>query len=76
VSEPAQSTRKHSELDEATVAALAKRTRTPIEVVKHLYDQEIAELQSKSVAKNFIDVIARRRDSWPPTRHRQPLRRP
>ena len=36
------------------MAALAKRTRTPIEVVKHLYDQEIAELQSKSVVKNFI----------------------
>jgi Protein of unknown function (DUF3562) len=61
VSEPAQSTRKYGELDEASAAALARRTRTPIEVVKHLYAQEIAELQSKSTVKNFIDVIAGRR---------------
>jgi Protein of unknown function (DUF3562) len=61
VSEPAESRRRHSELGEATVAALARRTRTSVEVVKHLYDAEIAELQSTSVVKNFIDVIARRR---------------
>jgi Protein of unknown function (DUF3562) len=61
VSEPPESRRRHSELDEATVAALASRTRTSVEVVKHLYDEEIAELQSTSVVKNFIDVIARRR---------------
>jgi hypothetical protein len=55
------SMRNHREGDEATVAALAQKTRTSIEVVKHLYDEEIAELQSKSTVKNFIGVIASRR---------------
>jgi hypothetical protein len=43
-------------LDEATAAAQARPTRTPIEVVKYLYGQEIDE--SKSGVENFIDVIA------------------
>jgi len=46
---------------QATVAALAQKTRTSIKVVTHLYDEEIAELQAKSTVKNFIGVIASRR---------------
>jgi hypothetical protein len=53
--------RNHKEWDEATFAALSQKTRTPIEVVKHLYDEETSELQSKSTVKNFIGVIADRR---------------
>jgi len=47
--------------DEASVAALAHKTRTPIDVVRHIYDEELAELDSKSTVKNFIEVIAGRR---------------
>jgi hypothetical protein len=61
VSEPAQSKRKYTELDETTVTALARKTRAPVEVVKRLYTEELAELQSKSTVKNFISVIAGRR---------------
>ena len=61
MTELAHSRRNHTQGDEATVAALAQKTRTSIEVVKRLYDEEIAELQSKSTVKNFIGVIAGRR---------------
>ena len=47
--------------DEVSVAALAHKTRTPIDVVRHIYDEELAELDSKSTVKNFIEVIAGRR---------------
>jgi hypothetical protein len=47
--------------DESTVSAIARKTRTPIEVVKHLYDEEFAELKSNSAVKNFLEVIAGRR---------------
>jgi hypothetical protein len=60
VSEPTYSLVKASS-DESAVAALAQRTRTPIEIVRHLYDQELAELRSKSTVKNFLGVIASRR---------------
>jgi hypothetical protein len=47
--------------DEVSVAALADKSRTPIDVVRHIYDEELAELDSKSTVKNFIEVIAGRR---------------
>jgi hypothetical protein len=43
------------------VAALAHNACAPVEVVKSFYDEELAELQSKSKVKKFIEVIARRR---------------
>ena len=60
MAEPAHLISKTSR-DESTVAALAQKTHTPIEVVKHLYDEELADLESKSTVKSFIDVIAGRR---------------
>jgi Protein of unknown function (DUF3562) len=47
--------------DDAAVAALARKTQTPIDVVRHIYDEELADLDSKSAVKNFIEVIAGRR---------------
>jgi Protein of unknown function (DUF3562) len=60
VSEPTYSLVKASS-DESAVTALAQRTHIPIEIVRHLYDQELAELRSKSTVKNFLGVIASRR---------------
>lgn len=58
--EPATST-PNTAADESTVSAIARKTRTPVEVVKHLYDKEFAELKSNSAVKNFLNVIAARR---------------
>jgi hypothetical protein len=43
------------------VSAIARKTHTPVDVVKNLYDEELAELQSNSAVKSFLDVIAGRR---------------
>jgi hypothetical protein len=43
------------------VAAIARKTHTPVDLVKHLYDEELAELRSHSAVKGFLDVIAGRR---------------
>ena len=48
-------------LNEGTIAALAHKTHTPIDVVKHLYNEELADLESKSAVKKFIEIIAGRR---------------
>lgn len=50
-----------SQSDERAIASLAKATDTAPDVVKHLYDEEIAKLRAKSNVKNFIGVIAGRR---------------
>ena len=47
--------------DERTVATLAERTRTSRDVVRQLYDEEIALLHAQATVKNFIGVIAGRR---------------
>jgi hypothetical protein len=47
--------------DDAAVTALALRSQTPMDVVRHIYDEELAELDSMSTVKNFIEVIASRR---------------
>jgi predicted nucleic acid-binding protein len=54
-------TRKRKASDEATVSALAMKARVPREFVQHLYDEEMAELESASIVKNFINVIASNR---------------
>ena len=51
----------HSQSDERAIASLAKETDTAPDVVKHLYDEEIAKLRARSNVKNFIGVIAGRR---------------
>ena len=58
---PAHAGRKTARADESTIAALAKETHTSHEVVKHIYDEEMAALHANASVKNFIDVIARRR---------------
>jgi hypothetical protein len=47
--------------DAVAIAALAKQTQTAQEIVKHLYDEEIAVLHAVAAVKNFIGVIAGRR---------------
>ena len=55
------STRKTPQSDEATISALAKETRTAVEVVRDLYEDEITTLRVQASVKNFIGVIAGRR---------------
>ena len=47
--------------DDATIAALAKQTHTAHDVVKRLYEEEIAALHDKATVKKFVHVIAGRR---------------
>jgi len=47
--------------DDATITALAKQTHTSHDVVKRLYEEEIAALHDKASVKHFVDVIASRR---------------
>jgi len=41
--------------------ALAKQTHTAHDVVKSLYEEEIAALHDKATVKSFVPVIASRR---------------
>jgi hypothetical protein len=43
------------------VSALAAKARVPREFVQRLYDEEMAELESTSTVKTFINVIAENR---------------
>jgi Protein of unknown function (DUF3562) len=61
VPDAAFSTRKTPQSDEAAISALAKQTRTAVEVVRDLYEDEIATLMVQASVKNFIGVIAGRR---------------
>jgi len=47
--------------DEVTITTLARQTDTNRELVRHLYDEEIAALHERATVKNFIGVIAGRR---------------
>jgi hypothetical protein len=57
----AHSTRKPHESDETTITKLAKQTHTDTEVVRHLYEEEIAALHRDAAVKGFVGVIAARR---------------
>lgn len=57
----AHSKRKSSESDETTITKLAKQTHTDAEVVRHLYEEEIAALHREAAVKGFVGVIAARR---------------
>jgi hypothetical protein len=50
-----------SRVDEATIAALAIQTDTDRSIVKSLYAEELAHLESQASIKNFIGIIAARR---------------
>jgi hypothetical protein len=47
--------------DDATIDALAKRTRTAHDVVREIYAEEAAAVHSEAKVKNFVSVIAGRR---------------
>ena len=47
--------------DSTTVATLAQETRTSPEVVKDLYQQEVATVGAAAKVRNFIGIIAGRR---------------
>ena len=40
------------------MSELAAKTRAPRELVQRMYDEEMAELESSSTVKTFIEVIA------------------
>jgi len=47
--------------DDATIAALSKGAHTTHEVVRRLYDLEVAALHAEAKVKTFIPIIAGRR---------------
>jgi hypothetical protein len=53
--------RHSAQSDETTVAKLAQQTGTSQELVKRIYDEEIAALYAGSSVKHFVPVIAGRR---------------
>ena len=50
-----------SRLSDSTTAALAKETHTSPDVVKDLYNQEVAAVGAAAKVRNFIGIIAGRR---------------
>jgi hypothetical protein len=61
VSDALPSPRSRAQADEAAIATLAHQTDSNRELVRDLYDEEIAALREKATVKNFIGVIAGRR---------------
>jgi Protein of unknown function (DUF3562) len=47
--------------NEAVIAELARHTNTAPEVVKNLYESEVADLQASASVPNFIGLIASKR---------------
>ena len=47
--------------DESRVSEIARKTHTPLEVVRDLYEEELADLEAHSAVESFLDVIAGRR---------------
>ena len=56
-----QTVRDFQRTSDAAVIALAQKTRAPVDAVRRIYDEELAELDSTSTVKNFIEVLAGRR---------------
>ena len=50
-----------SKADDAAVAALARESSASFDVVKALYEEEVAALVSQATVKQFVGVIATRR---------------
>ena len=61
MTETAHSKRTSRQSDEATITKLAKQTHANVDVVRHLYEEEIAALHNEASVKGFIGVIAARR---------------
>jgi len=61
MTDTAHSKRRSHGSDETTLTKLAKQANADVEVVRHLYDEEIEALQKEAAVKGFIGVIAARR---------------
>jgi len=61
MTDSAHSKRRSQESHESTISKLAKQTQANEEVVRHLYDEELAALRKEATVKGFIGVIAARR---------------
>jgi Protein of unknown function (DUF3562) len=46
---------------EETLAAIAKKTSTSLDIVKELYEEEAATLSARATIEQFVSVIATRR---------------
>ena len=46
---------------EETLAAIAKETSTSLDIVKALYEEEVATLSAHATIRQFVSVIATRR---------------
>jgi hypothetical protein len=55
------STRRSQRSHEDAIAKLAKQTHTDVDVVRNVYDEEMAALQSEAAVKGFVGVIVARR---------------
>ena len=47
--------------DHAAVQAIAEQTATSLDVVRELYEEEVASLTANATVKQFVGVIATRR---------------
>jgi Protein of unknown function (DUF3562) len=54
--EPAQ-----AKADRRTVASIAKETETSVEIVKALYEEEVATLIAQARVKQYVGVLATKR---------------
>jgi hypothetical protein len=57
----ANSKRQAQESDEAAIAKLAEQTHADLDVVRRLYEEEIAALCEEASVKGFVGVIVARR---------------
>ena len=57
----AESKREALESDEAAIAKLAEQTHADVDVVRRLYEEEIAALCNEANVKSFVGVIVARR---------------
>ena len=55
------SKRRSPESNETAITKLAKQAHADIEVVRQLYDEEIAALHNQALVKGFVGIIAARR---------------
>ena len=50
--------RTQAKADDTTVDAIARETAAPADIVKALYEEEIASLNAQARLKQFVPVIA------------------
>jgi hypothetical protein len=61
LTDSAVSNRRSLATEDAAISSLARETHTPRAVVKRMYEEAVAALQSNAKVRNFIDVIAAQR---------------